>query len=133
MNCNIEIKLNDEVIDKLQNECADKALELTAEAIKSDIISRKVTPKDTGELERSGFVEKVKDMVYAIIFDTPYARRWYFNLPNEDGKKATFQQTKNTNAKDHWMDYYLTDEKGIQWLKDTYATFLKQVSGGIIT
>lgn len=120
------IKVNQKAVRTFV-QAQEKAAELTAEAILSDVVSRAVTPKDTGELERSGFVKKSKAFVYYIIFDTPYARRWYFNL---DG--ATFQKTKNPFAQDHWMDYYL-DGKGKQWVIDTYLKFLKQESEGVVT
>lgn len=129
------IKLNQKAVRTLV-QAQERAVELTAEAILSDVVSRAVTPKDTGELELSGFVNKSKAFVYSIVFDTPYARRWYYNLPFIDGngkehKPATFQKTKNANAQDHWMDYYL-DGEGKQWVLDTYMTFLKQESGGLI-
>lgn len=132
---NVKIKLNIDVIEKL-NKAADRAMELTANAIVSDIVSRVVVPKDTGELERSGFVSKSKDMVYAIIYDTPYARRWYFNLPfvdknGKEHKPATFQKTKNANAQDHWMEHYL-DGEGKQYVINIFMEFWKEESGGII-
>lgn len=115
----------------------ERAVELTAYAILSDIVSRAVTPKDEGELENSGFIKKYKSFVYYIIFDTPYARRWYYNLPfiDEKGKEhkpATFQKTENPFAQDHWMDYYL-DGEGKQWVMETYLKFLKQESEGVVT
>ena len=125
----VKVNINHRAIAQL-NKAKERALELTAEAMRSDIVSRAVVPKETGQLEqgsekyKSGYVEQV---VYAIVYDTPYARRWYFNL---DG--ATFQRTQNVNAQDHWMDYYLGGE-GKQWVIDTYCKFLKQESGGLIT
>lgn len=125
MKIDVNVKLNSNVTRMLVNAC-NKALERTTKAILDDIKARAVVPKDTGELERSGFVNKASEIVYSIIFSTPYARRWYFNV--ED---VTFQKTKNINAQDHWMDYYLDDE-GMQWVIDTYSKFLKEESGGII-
>ena len=125
---NVKVKINRDAIAQL-NKAKERALELTAEAMLSDIVSREVEPKDTGELERSGFVEDGHidaKLIASIVFDTPYARRWYFNLD-----EATFQHTKNADARDHWMDYYL-DGEGKQWVQDTYAKFLKQESGGLI-
>ncbi|EFE46240.1 hypothetical protein HMPREF0863_01639 [Erysipelotrichaceae bacterium 5_2_54FAA] len=125
---NVKVKINRDAIAQL-NKAKERALELTAEAMLSDIVSREVVPKDTGELERSGFVEDGHidaKLIASIVFDTPYARRWYFNLD-----EATFQHTKNADARDHWMDYYL-DGEGKQWVQDTYAKFLKQESGGLI-
>lgn len=125
---NVKVKINRDAIAQL-NKAKERALELTAEAMLSDIVSREVVPKDTGELERSRFVEDGHidaKLIASIVFDTPYARRWYFNLD-----EATFQHTKNADARDHWMDYYL-DGEGKQWVQDTYAKFLKQESGGLI-
>lgn len=127
----VVVKLDSVKIGKLKK-ASDKALEKTAEAILSDIKTRGVVPKDTGELERSGFEQKAKGVAYRIIFNTPYARRWYFNLPDKDsGKKATFQKTKNANAQDHWMDYYL-DGEGKAWVINAYKQFFEQEAGGLI-
>lgn len=129
------IKVNQKAVRTFV-QAQERAVELTAEAILSDVVSRAVTPKDTGELELSGFVNKSKAFVYNIVFDTPYARRWYYNLPFIDGngkehKPATFQKTKNANAQDHWMDYYL-DGEGKEWVINTYLKFLKQESKGVV-
>ena len=135
----VKVNINHRAIAQL-NKAKERALELTAEAMLSDIKSRAVVPKDIGDLERSGFVDKGQisaKLVAAIIFDTPYARRLYYNLPfvDKNGKEhqpVTFQQTKNHDAQDHWMDYYL-DGDGLQWVQETFAKFLKQESGGLIT
>lgn len=135
----VKVKINRDVIAQL-NKAKERALELTAEAMLSDIKSRAVVPKDIGDLERSGIVDKGQistKFIAAIVFDTPYARRWYYNLSfvDKNGKEhqpATFQRTKNHDAQDHWMDYYL-DGDGLQWVQGTFAKFLKQESGGLIT
>lgn len=119
---NVKFKINHDVVKKL-NDAADRAMDLTAQAIITDINTRGAVPKDTGILERSGFVEKANGMVYKIVYDTPYARRWYFNL---DGAKF-----KRDTAIDHWMDYYL-DGKGKDWVIETFVKFWKEQSGGLI-
>ena len=135
----VKVKINRDAIARL-NKAKERALELTAEAMLSDIKSRAVVPKDIGDLEQSGIVDKGQistKFIAAIVFDTLYARRWYYNLSfvDKNGKEhqpATFQRTKNHDAQDHWMDYYL-DGDGLQWVIDTYCKFLKQESGGVIT
>lgn len=126
MRVNVSFRPNHEASKQLTEAC-NHAMERTSQAVLDDIKTRAVVPKDTGELERSGFVDKVNEMVYSIMFSTPYARRWYFNVEN-----ATFQKTKNMNAQDHWMDYYL-DGEGLQWVLDTFSKFLKEESKGLIT
>lgn len=120
------IKVNQKAVRTFV-QAQERAVELTAEAILSDVVSRAVTPKDTGELEQDSFVKKSKAFVYHIVFDKPYARRWYFNLD-----EATFQKTQNPFAQDHWMDYYL-DGEGKQWVINNYLKFLKQESKGVVT
>jgi hypothetical protein len=132
---NVKIQSNQTVMKTL-TDAAGRAMELTAQAILSDLISRQVIPKDTSELERSHFVEKTNDLVYHIVSSSKYARRWYFNLPIDDKlgrhyEPAVFQKTKNPNAQDHWMDYYLNDE-GMEFIIDTFADFWKKESRGII-
>jgi hypothetical protein len=135
----VKVKINRDAIARL-NKAKERALELTAEAMLSDIKSRAVVPKDIGDLEQSGIVDKGQistKFIAAIVFDTLYARRWYYNLSfvDKNGKEhqpATFQRTQNVNAQDHWMDYYL-DGEGKQWVIDTYCEFLRQESGGLIT
>lgn len=125
---NVKVKINHDAINQLDR-AKKQALKLTAEAMLADVVSRGVVPKDTSELEKSRFVDDGHidyELVASIVFNTPYARRWYFNLDN-----ATFQHTKNANAQDHWMDYYL-DGEGKQWVQEKYAKFLKQESGGLI-
>lgn len=136
---NVKVIINRDAIAQL-NKAKESALELTAEAMRADIVSRAVVPKDIGDLERSGIVDKGQistKFIAAIVFDTPYARRWYYNLSfvDKNGKEhrpVTFQRTKNHDAQDHWMDYYL-DGDGLQWVQETFAKFLKQESGGLIT
>lgn len=125
---NVKVKINQEVVKKL-NDAADRAMDLTAQAIITDIVTRGAVPKDTGTLERgsdewkSGYVEKVNYMVYKIMYNTPYARRWYFNLDSVKFKRPT--------SMDHWMDYYL-DGEGKGWVIEKFVEFWKQESGGLI-
>lgn len=135
MNAKIKakIEMNSAVITALEAAKA-KALELTADWILSDIIAAQVVPFDTGALQSSGWTEvhkEAKELVACIIFNTPYARRWYFNVPNENGRKAQFQTSHNPNAQDHWMDYYL-DGEGKKRVIEQYIFFFKQAAGGII-
>ena len=129
MNVKVDIKLNNANINKLI-EAHSKALEMTADATLSDIKTSAVVPKDTGELERSGFVDlsEIKNYVARIVFDTPYARRLYWH-PEYDFRRG--DGALNPNAQGKWMEAYLTGDKK-NFVKDTYSTFLKQFSKGLI-
>lgn len=105
-----------------------EAMELSAEqaveAVKSDIVSSQVVPKNTGELERSGFVQKSKSK-YRIIYDTPYARRLYWH------PEYNFRTDKNPNAQGMWMHTYLDGEKK-EFFKRVFVARLKANSKGLI-
>lgn len=126
MNVKVDIKLNNANINRLI-EAHSKALEMTAEAVLSDIKTSQVVPKDTGALEESGFVElsEIKSFIARIVFDTPYARRLYWH------PEYNFRKDKNPNAQGKWMESYLTGEKQ-SFIKDTYSKFFKQLSKGLI-
>lgn len=126
MGTKVKVTLYPNKIRKLQ-EIAQKAFELTVEAVLSDIRISQTVPKNTGELERSGFTEiDVKKMVARIVFDTPYARRLYWH-PEYD-----FRQDKNQYAGGLWMQTYIDGDKR-HFVKETYGKFLKQLGGGLVT
>ena len=126
MNVKVNIKLNNANINKLI-EAHSKALEMTGEAVLSDIKTSQVVPKETGTLEDSGFVDlsEIKEAIVRILFDTPYARRLYWH------PEYNFRHDKNPNAQGKWMEIYLTGEKQ-QFIKNTYSTFFKQLSKGLV-
>ena len=126
MGVRVNIELNNAKINILI-EAHKKALEMTTEAVLSDIKTSALVPKDTGELERSGFVDlsEIKNYIARIVFDTPYARRLYWH------PEYNFRKDKNANAQGKWMESYLTGEKQ-QFIKDTYSKFLKMLSKGMI-
>lgn len=126
MSVKVTIKLDQTKIDSLE-EASKKAFEMTVEAVLSDIKTSAVVPKDTGELERSGFVDtsQIDNMVAAIIFDTPYARRLYWH------PEYNFRTDKNINAGGKWMQPYIDGDKK-DFIKETYMEFLKLLSKGVV-
>lgn len=68
MSVKVTVKLDNAKITQLEK-IQKQALEMTAEAVLSDIKTSAVTPKQTGELERSGFVDvsKLNNLIAAII------------------------------------------------------------------
>ncbi|EHR0218344.1 hypothetical protein [Clostridium perfringens] len=126
MKAKVTIKLDRTKINTLIN-ARNKALEETTEAILSDIKTSAVVPKDSGELERSGFVDlsRIDSGVTSIIFDTPYARRLYWH------PEYNFRQDKNINAQGKWMQSYI-DGDNKEFVTDTYKHFFKMFSKGVI-
>lgn len=126
MKSKVTIKLDRSKINTLIK-AKNKALEETTEAILSDIKTSAVVPKDSGELERSGFVDlsRVDDGITSINFDTPYARRLYWH------PEYNFRQDKNINAQGKWMQSYI-DGDNKEFVTDTYSKFFKMFSKGLI-
>lgn len=125
MGFEVKVELYQDKIKTIE-EASSRALELTAEAVLTDIKTSQVVPKDNaGTLEDSAFIE-VKDMVARIMFDTPYARRLYWH------PEYNFQTGFNPNAQGLWMHTYLDGDKK-QWVIDTFMQFLKVQAGGLIT
>ncbi|MCX0397413.1 minor capsid protein [Clostridium perfringens] len=126
MKAKVTVKLDRQKINTLIK-AQNKALEETTEFILSDIKTSAVVPKESGELERSGFVDlsKLDDGIASIIFDTPYARRLYWH------PEYNFRQDKNINAQGKWMQSYI-DGDNKEFVTETYFKFLKIFSKGLI-
>jgi hypothetical protein len=126
MKAKVKIKLNTSAIDNLEK-IQGQALEMTMEAVKTDIVTSAVVPKQSGELERSGYVDtsRLHDFIVSIVFNTPYARRLYWH-PEYD-----FRKDKNINAQGKWMETYISGDKK-EFIKDTYMKFFKQLSKGLV-
>lgn len=100
-----------------------QAVELTAEAVLTDIRTSGVVPKDTGELERSGFVDlsDIRNAIAGIVFDTPYARRLYWH------PEYNFRKDKNRNARGKWMEPYHTPGQKKEWVVETFGKFVRML------
>lgn len=100
-----------------------QAVELTAEAVLTDIRTSGVVPKDTGELERSGFVDlsEIRNAVARIVFDTPYARRLYWH------PEYNFRTDKNPNARGKWMEPYHTPGQKKEWVIEVFGKFVQML------
>lgn len=113
MKVNVSVKLDPGKLKEIQ-EAIEPSIQQAVAAVKSDIVSSQVVPKETGELERSVFMKKKSRSKYRIIYDTPYARRLYWH-PEFD-----FRKDKNQNAKGLWLQEYIDGGK-----KDLFKTAFK--------
>ena len=100
-----------------------KSLEMTAEATRTDLISKGYMPFDSGNLQNEAtFVdaEGINDGKVSIVSSTPYARRIYYNADN-----FNFQTVNNSNAQDHWFEPYISGQDK-DFIKETFKKFLKK-------
>ena len=135
MNVTVKTKLTLDLklIDEIENTAKKNALEKTARLILSEVINSGKVPRLTGALagadsfkDITSYVELVSNEIVQIIFDTPYARRWYFNTEG-----ATFRTEYNANAQDHWMDDFIHGERQSE-IKEKFAEFYREELKGIL-
>lgn len=112
---------------KQLSESQIKAVILTAESVKTEVMNAGVVPKQTGELERSGHVDETlarKGRV-KLVYDTPYARRLYWH-PEFD-----FRQDKNANAQGKWLEPWVNGDKK-DFAKKTFRELYRRLNRGTI-
>lgn len=126
MKVNVKVTLDQAALKNLE-QIQRQALEMTAEAVLTDIKTSGVVPKDTNQLELSGFVDltEIRQGIASIVFDTPYARRLYWH------PEYNFRTDKNPHARGKWMEPYYSGEKK-KFVQQTFAQFVKQLSKGMI-
>jgi hypothetical protein len=122
--------LNPTAVKQIQN-AAIQALEMTVDgsrgSILTDVMTAEVVPKQTGELERSAFVDdrNVKKGRVSIVYDTPYARRLYFH------PEYNFRRDKNRNAQGLWLEEWANGGKE-NIVKRVFKELWRKFSGRFI-
>ena len=102
-----------------------KALEMTAEALHTEVVQAQVMPRDTGHLQNdSTFVDysKSKSGIVSLISQTPYARRLYFH------PEYNFRTTENPNAQGKWLEPWISGDQK-DWCWATFKKFYTQFGG----
>lgn len=111
---------------KLLTDAQIRALEMTAEHLKTEVMMAQVIPYDRSDLQKSAFVDRTnsKSGTVDLVYSTPYARRLYFH------PEYNFNQdpTKNPNAQGKWCEPWLTGPNK-NWAHQEYAKLYKQYGG----
>ena len=119
------VKMNFPRIRQL-TQAAVAALELTAEALHTEVVQAQVFPFDTGNLQNeSTFVdtsESAKGKV-TLVSSTPYARRLYYH------PEFHFQKEENPNARREWYEDWLPGGSEENFAVDAFKRFYKKVGG----
>lgn len=122
---NVSIKLNHSMLRGL-DQAAVRALEMTAEAVHTEIVQAQVIPFRTGHLQNdSTFVETSESWrgVVEIVSSTPYARRLYYH------PEYNFNQTENPSAGAHWFDPWADGGAHEDFAGKAFAQLYKQEAG----
>ena len=119
------VKMNFPRIRQL-TQAAVTALELTAEALHTEVVQAQVFPFDTRNLQNeSTFVdtsESAKGKV-TLVSSTPYARRLYYH------PEFHFQKEENPNARGEWYEDWLPGGSEENFAVDAFKRFYKKVGG----
>lgn len=119
------VKMNFPRIKQL-TQASVKALEMTAEALHTEVVQAQVMPFDGGHLqEDSTFVDysDSSNGKVTLVSSTPYARRLYYH-PEYD-----FQTDENPFAGGEWYSPWLPGGKSKDFAKDAFKKIYKKVGG----
>lgn len=119
------VKMNFPRIKQL-TQAAVTALEMTAEALHTEVVQAQVMPFDSGHLEEdASFVDgrESKHGRVRLISSTPYARRLYYH-PEYD-----YQTDENPFAGGEWYTPWLKGGKQEDFAKKAFKQFYKRVGG----
>lgn len=117
------IKLNMPRIKEL-TQAAVKALEMTGEALHTEVVQAQVLPFDTGNLQNeSTFVDYSESSSgkISLVSSTPYARRLYYH------PEYNFQTKENPNAKGKWYEDWLQGGAKADFAPNAFKRFYKEV------
>jgi hypothetical protein len=102
-----------------------KALEMTAEALHTDVVQAQVMPRDSGHLQNeSTFVDysQSKSGTVTLVHQIPYARRLYFH------PEYNFRKVENADAQGKWLELWIDGPKK-DFCKNAFSKFFKQMGG----
>ena len=119
------VKMNMPRIRQLTG-AAIKALELTAEALHTEVVQAQVMPRDTGNLQNeSTFVDYSQSArgKASLVSSTPYASRLYYH------PEYNFQTDENPNAQGEWYKDWLPGGKKENFAPEAYKVFFKKLGG----
>lgn len=119
------IKLNLPRIKEL-SQAAVTALEMTAEALHTEVLQAQVMPFETGHLQDDAtFVDysESRQGKVTLVSSTPYARRLYYH------PEYNFQTDENPNARGKWYEDWLPGGISQDFAKEAFRKFYKKVGG----
>ncbi len=137
------VKLNMPRIKQL-TQAQVTALEMTAEAVHTEVVQAQVIPRDTGAMQgektfikagetitatykdgtkATNTITKEHNGVVSIITASPQARRLYYH------PEYHFQKDENPNAKGKWFEDWEPGGKNSNFAPDTFKKLYRRLSG----
>ena len=119
------VKMNFPRIKQL-TQAAVTALEMTAEALHTEVVQAQVMPFETGNLQNeSTFVDysESKQGKVTLVSSTPYARRLYYH------PEYNFQTDENPFAGGEWYEPWLPGGVSQDFARNVFKRFYKKAGG----
>lgn len=119
------VVINQRVIDKLSRE-AITALEMTGEALHTEIGQAQVVPMEKGTLSGEAFFcdySQSGEGTVSLVHSTPYARRLYFH------PEYNYRKDFHENAKGQWFEDWLEEGDKADFVPKAYASFYRRLTG----
>ena len=119
------VKMNMPRIRQLSR-AAVTALEMTIEALHTEVVQAQVVPFDTGNLQNESLFADYSDSSKGkvqLVSNAPYARRVYFH------PEYNFQTHENPNAKGYWYEDWEPGGSKADFAPNVYKKFYKKVGG----
>lgn len=119
------VKMNFPRIKQL-TQAAVTALEMTAEALHTEVVQAQIMPFDTGNLQNeSTFVDysDSRQGKVTMVSSTPYARRLYYH------PEYNFQTDENPFASGEWYEPWLPGGISQDFAKNAFKRLYKRVGG----
>ena len=119
------VKMNFPRIRQL-TQAAVTALEMTAEALHTEVVQAQVFPFDTGNLQNESTFVDYSDSSNGkatLVSSTPYARRLYYH------PEYNFQTKENPNAKGNWYEDWLPGGSKEKFAPNAFKQIYKKVGG----
>ena len=119
------VKMNFPRIKQL-TQAAVTALEMTAEALHTEVVQAQVMPFETGNLQNeSTFVDysESRQGKATLVSSTPYARRLYYH------PEYNFQTDENPFAGGEWYEPWLSGGVSQDFARNAFKRFYKKVGG----
>ena len=119
------VKLNMARIHELTR-ASVRALELTAEALHTEVVQAQIMPFDTGHLEEDAtFVDYTHSVAgkVSLVSATPYARRLYYH------PEYNFQTDENPFASGQWFEPWLPGGISEDFAPKAFKKFYKKEAG----
>lgn len=141
---NSTVKMNSPKINRLTGAAAT-ALELTAEALHTEIVQAQVVPRRDGALQgESFFVDTSQSGTgkVTLVHAEPYARRLYFHpeyhfhkgpweedYTDKYGQHHHVKHDGNPNAKGEWFEDWMLGGSKENYAPDTFKELYRRLTG----